>query len=265
MSILDQIVRTKYDEVKAAKQILSQRELEATCASLEPTRPFVACFEAPQDGNRCRIIAEIKKASPSAGVIRSSFDPIAIAEAYAAGGATALSVLTDQTYFQGDLLFLKQIKSHVSLPLLRKDFIVDPYQIYEARASGADAILLIARLLPHAVLQDYLACANAIGLDVLIEVHTVEEAVQVSKMAGRYLLGVNNRDLSTFTVSLEISRQIAATLPKPRAYPLISESGLKTRNDLLALTQLGFDGFLIGESLMREEDLTCALRAFVGE
>lgn len=261
MTILDRIVATKREEIAAANAIHSLADLKIKAADEAPCRDFVGPFIGPSTA--LRIIAEIKKASPSAGIIRAHFDPVVIATMYERAGATALSVLTDRQYFQGDLAYLRSVRTRVKLPILRKDFIIDPYQLYQSRVAGADAILLIAALLEKAQLEEYLALANTIDLHVLIEIHDGDDLEKTRDCQGRFLLGVNNRDLKTFTVSLETSKAIAQQLPKTYPHPLVSESGLKTRRDLLDLADCGFGGFLIGETLMREIDIENALRHLI--
>ena len=261
MTILERIALTKRDDIATAKREHPLAELKSQCRDLPPCRDFIAPFAGPVNGDHPKIIAEIKKASPSAGVIRADFDAVAIAKAYQRGGASALSVLTDRPYFQGELAYLTAVRAAVSLPLLRKDFTLDPYQIYEARAAGADAILLIAALLEPTQITDYLALAGELGMVALLEIHDPDDHAKVAHCRGRYLLGVNNRDLKTFSVSLDNSLNLSQIMDK--SVPWISESGLKTRADLTTLSAHGFAGFLIGERLMREPDIDVALRAFM--
>ena len=204
------------------------------------------------------LIAEVKKASPSAGVIREDFDPVAIAGTYAAAGATALSVLTDQPYFQGRLEYLTQVAQAVSLPVLRKDFIIDPYQVYESRAAGADGILLIAACLKPAEIMDLIILASKLTLTCLIEVHDAAELLQVRSLAGfpqggYVLLGINNRDLNTFTVDLGATLRLADLVDDRRI--LVSESGIHTHADVRRLARAGVQSILVGESLMRAPDI----------
>jgi indole-3-glycerol phosphate synthase len=207
------------------------------------------------------VIAEVKKASPSKGVIRADFDPAAIARSYEAGGAACLSVLTDIDFFQGSDAFLQQARDACALPVLRKDFTVDPYQVAEARALGADCILLIVAALDDARLRDLAAQAMELGMDVLVEAHDgaeLERALRVPSVAGRTpLAGVNNRDLRTFEVSLDTSIRLRATMPPGRR--LVAESGIATRDDVRRLRDAGVDAFLVGEAFMREADPGAAL------
>lgn len=212
------------------------------------------------------VIAEVKKASPSKGIIRPDFDPVAIAQAYERGGAACLSVLTDQKYFQGSFDSLRQIRQHVSIPLLCKEFIIDPYQIYLARASGADAVLLIAAILSDRDLQDYLHIIHSLGMDALVEVHTLAELDRVLQLSELRLLGINNRDLQTFTVDLKTTEElIQARQAQLQGLntTLVSESGLFTRPDLERVAQAGANAVLIGESLVKQSDVEQAVRALV--
>ena len=206
------------------------------------------------------IIAEIKKASPSAGLLRSDFDPAGIARAYLKSGAAALSVVTEATYFQGSLEILASLRWRADLPLLRKDFIVDAYQIQEARLAGADAVLLIASLLPGASLRELRICAEDLGMDALVEVHT-EAELEHALESGAGLIGVNNRDLRSFEVSLDVCRRLAPLLPRDAV--AVAESGLRSPDDVRSLVQAGFRGFLIGEPLMRSSSPGKALAEFV--
>ena len=208
------------------------------------------------------VIAEVKKASPSMGVIRASFDPVAIAESYAAAGATCLSVLTDEKYFQGSGHYLRLVRAAVGLPLLRKDFIVDEYQIVEARALGADAILLIVAALSDAELAAFTRLAHDLGLDVLVEVHDEAECARALQLPLR-VIGVNNRNLHDFSVSLDTSRRIKTMLPAD--YLLVSESGIHTRADIEALQADGIHAFLVGGALMQADDPGVALSALLAK
>jgi len=260
MTILDEILEHKRHEVAAARERVSADEMgrrAARCA--EPTRGFrsaLASAEAPA------IIAEVKRRSPSRGEIRPDFDAVACASAYAEGGAAALSVLTDEYYFGGQLEFLAKIRREVSLPLLRKDFVIDPYQIDEARAAGADAVLLIVAALDPDALRALHEHAQGLGLDVLVEVHD-EAELDVAMATGARLVGVNNRDLRTFEVDLGTTERLAARLAgaarRGEAPLLVAESGISSHDDLRRLSGAGAKAFLVGESLMREPDLVAAL------
>ena len=267
--ILEEIVWEKDREVAAARERLSLEQLKSQVAKLPPTRDFVAALRAS-----CRkpaVIAEVKKASPSKGVIREDFDPEAIARGYAAGGASCLSVLTDKQFFQGGFEVLVQVRQVVELPLLCKDFILSPYQLFQARAAGADAALLIAAILSDADLAYLLKVARALGLAVLVEVHDAEELERVLALdgldAGSVLIGINNRDLASFTVDLATTEQLMARFGervRERGALLVSESGLFSRDDLDRVVSAGADAVLVGEALMRQADVTAALETLIG-
>jgi indole-3-glycerol phosphate synthase len=258
MTILDEILATKRGEVEARKRARPLAEVVAAVVSAPGTRGFAESLARDDAG--MRIIAEVKKASPSKGVIREDFDPVLIARAYDGGGAAAISVLTDESYFQGRLEFLEAIRAEVSVPLLRKDFIIDLYQVYEARAAGADAILLILAALDDDMLGALSDVATHLDMDVLWEVHDVEEARRVRQFSPR-VVGVNNRDLRTFHVSLETTREAISELPEDAL--IVSESGFFERSELEMMREWGVGAFLIGESLMRADDPEAALRVLV--
>jgi indole-3-glycerol phosphate synthase len=257
-NILDEIVAHKRAEIAAAKQRQPLAELAASLANAPPPRDFIAALVQP---GAIRIIAEVKKASPSAGVIRADFDPVSIAKTYAANGADCLSVLTDEKFFQGRLDYLKAIRQEVSLPLLRKEFILDEYQLFEARAAGADAVLLIAEILPGEMLKDLFQAAQSLGLHVLLELHDLPELPRVLAL-NPALVGINNRDLRTFHTSLDKTAEAIGRIPKDVA--VISESGIRTHKDMKYLQSLGVRGVLVGESLMRSPDIGAALQALRG-
>lgn len=251
-TILDEIVAKKRQEIDAAKASIPEVELARRCEAL----PGVRDFEGSLRNTGMRIIAEVKKASPSAGTIRADFDPVAIARVYEAHGADCLSVLTDKHFFQGDLAYLTAIHEAVALPVLRKEFILDRYQLLEARAAGADAVLLIAEILPDGELKRLYDAARAIGLHVLVELHDAEQLQRVID-CGATLIGINNRDLRTFHTSLDHTLTL---LPKvPPNCCVVSESGIKTNGDLLKLEAAGVKAVLVGESLMRAADIGLAL------
>jgi indole-3-glycerol phosphate synthase len=256
-TILDKIVSTKVEEVRDAKERLSIQTLESQIAEREPCRDFVGALRGYAS---IRLIAEVKKASPSKGVIRADFDPVSIAQAYERGGAACLSVLTDEVYFQGSLEYLTKVKRSVSLPILRKDFIVDEYQLYEARAAGADAVLLIAECLDARKLKQLYDCARALGLYVLIELYepTNLDAVLAT---GCPLVGVNNRDLRTFEVDLHHTLRLRKEIPLDRC--LVGESGIFTSQDAQLLCDGGVQAILVGESLMRQPDIEVATRSLL--
>jgi indole-3-glycerol phosphate synthase len=264
VTILDDILATKRDEVAAAKRVRPFAEVERAAreahAQHGPTRGLARALRR-EPGDPVRVLAEIKRASPSAGAIRAGADPALIAAEYAGAGAAALSVLTDETYFDGRLEFLASVRERVSLPLLRKDFIVDAYQVAEARAAGADAILLIVAALEKAQLAELLACAEQHGLDVLVEVHTQKEA-EVALAVGTALLGVNHRDLKTFTIDMSLTSVVAPMLPSDVV--LVAESGIRSAADVQLLGAVGAHAVLVGEQLMRAESPGEALRALRG-
>lgn len=254
--ILARIVARKRERLAARKLEKSLASLQAEVqATTEPHR-FVAALQ--RDG--INIIAEIKRRSPSKGIIRENFDPEAIAANYTANGAAAISVLTEEDFFDGSLEHLAAVRVVTGLPLLRKDFVFDEYQIYEAAQTGADAILLIAALLEPTEFNDLLQTAYGLGLDVLVEVHDRAEAEQVLPYDVR-LLGVNNRNLRTFVTTLETSLELAADLPK--TLTLVSESGIRTRADIEVLRAAGYHAFLIGEEFMRSADEGAALKTLL--
>jgi indole-3-glycerol phosphate synthase len=257
-TILDKIVDTKREEIARARAAMPLERLRDQLADAPPIRDFFAPLAA--DGP-IRLIAEVKKASPSKGVIRPDFDPVAIARDYAAGGATCLSVLTDEVYFQGRLDYLRQIRAAVELPLLRKDFILDTYQLVEARVAGADAVLLIAECLDDCQLRKLHNEAIELGLVPLVEFYEEANLPRVLE-AGAQLVGVNNRDLRTFEVDLEHVVRMRRLVPAETV--LVGESGIHTREDVLRLEMAGIDAMLVGESLMRQADVQAAVRQLLG-
>jgi indole-3-glycerol phosphate synthase len=258
MSVLERILESKRREVSARQRARPLAEIAAAARRAPRSRGFAAALERPSAG--LRVIGEVKKASPSRGVIREDFDPVAIARAYEAGGAAAISVLTDEEFFAGSLEHLEAVRRSVSLPLLRKDFLIDRYQVLESRAAGADAVLLILAALDDGALRELAGEAERLGMDVLWEVHDLEEARRVRQFSPR-LVGVNNRDLRTFEVSLETTRRLVPELPEGAL--VVSESGFSTREELEALRRWGAGAFLIGESLVRARDPAAALRRLV--
>lgn len=260
--ILDQILAVKKEEVAAARAAMSLEDLRARVSDVEDVpRGFKRALRTAVDSGWTALIAEVKKGSPSKGVIRADFDPLAIAEIYQQHGATCLSVLTDQQFFLGHLRYLSLIREQVSLPLLRKDFICDPYQIYEARVYGADAVLLIAAMLSASQLQDYSGVARELGLDVLLETHD-ESEVEAALQTNCDLIGVNNRNLKTFATDLATTARLAKLIPADRL--IVAESGIHSRADIEALQQAGAQAFLVGESLMREGDIGAKLQELLG-
>ncbi|OQY20554.1 MAG: indole-3-glycerol phosphate synthase [Desulfobacteraceae bacterium 4572_35.1] len=259
--ILDKIIEKKISEVDAAKAQVSLSELQDIIVNCPSTRGFEAQLRQ-YSKTTTAVIAEVKKGSPSKGIIRADFDPVEIARGYEGAGAACLSVLTDESFFFGKLAFLSDIARHVDLPLLRKDFIVDPFQIYEARANGADAILLIAAALGLSQLQEFYAVARQLGLDVLLEVHN-EEELELALQTECSLIGINNRCLKTFTTDLQVSERLIPLVPSSRL--VVSESGIHSRADIERLLDAGAGAFLIGESLMREDDFADKLGELLGE
>jgi indole-3-glycerol phosphate synthase len=260
--ILQRILDRKAEEIAARSARISIDALRARLADAPPVRGFAAAVDAKRAAGLPAVIAEVKKASPSKGVIRADFDPPAIARSYEVGGAACLSVLTDIDFSQGADAYLQQARAACALPVLRKDFTVDAYQIVEARVVGADCILLIVSALDDAQLSSLYREAMAIGLDVLVEVHDADElarALALPAVDGRLpLIGVNNRNLRTFEVSLDTSLALKAALPEGRA--LVTESGIATRDDVERMRAAGIDAFLVGESFMREPDPGVALQ-----
>ncbi|MGC8624000.1 MAG: indole-3-glycerol phosphate synthase TrpC [Phycisphaerae bacterium] len=257
MNILQRIVITKKREVAAAKVRVPLTELQLRCQQAPRPRNFFSAMTSPPT-DLVHVIAEVKKASPSAGVIRDDFDPIGIAKAYCAVGADALSVLTDQKYFHGSLAYLRAIRQAVTVPILRKDFIIDRYQVWESRAAGADAILLIAEILDDVEMPDLLNLAAELRLTALIEVHEKSQLLRIHKLlgsplGGNSLLGINNRDLTTFKVNVENSIHLAEFVENKTV--LVAESGIHNRSDILRLRAAGIRSVLIGETLMRSEDI----------
>jgi len=260
---LKNIIETKRVEVAQAKKDIPLSVLQSEIETLPRCRNFYRTLTEPV-ARGIHVIAEIKKASPSAGLIREDFDPVAIAGIYEATGANAISVLTDESYFQGRLDFLGMVKKTVQLPILRKDFIIDPYQVYQSRVAGADAILLIAEALKPAEVMDLMILANSLGLTVLLEVHEMESLLQMRSVIGfpqeNYsLLGINNRNLKSMEVDLGHSLRMMGMLDSTRG--VISESGIKSRDDVQQLKGAGFDGVLVGETLMRQDNIAEAFKA----
>lgn len=256
--ILQKIIENKREEVERQKEILPLAELRQMLADRSPTRDFVGEIR----GRDCAVIAEVKRSSPSKGRIREEFDPVEIARTYEENGAAAVSVLTERKFFAGRTAYVPQIRKAVSLPILRKDFIVDPYQIVETRVLGADAILLIAAILEEETLREFIGCSSELGLASLVEVHD-EKDLSKAVAAGARLVGINNRDLDTFRTDLEVSMRLIGRVPKGVA--VVSESGIHRRRDIERLMEAGIHAFLVGESLMREKDIGRKLRELLGK
>lgn len=259
MTILSKIIESKRAEVAARRAQLPENELHARLPDLPPTRGFANALR--HTPNPIALIAEVKRASPSKGVIRSEFDPLAVAKRYHEAGADALSILTDEPYFGGRLEYLALIRPHVPLPMLRKDFIIDPYQIYESRVMGADAILLIvAAIESDALLREWRELAESLGLDALVEVHT-EAELERALRSGAGLIGINNRNLHTFETTLQTTFDLLPRVP-PNVL-LVSESGIETAEQVRALYQAGVKAILVGETLMRADDPRPLIRAWM--
>lgn len=266
-TILDKIITDKRLEVAGRKALKSIEQIRSECAPLPRCRNFYKAVTGPNKMG-LNVIAEVKKASPSAGIIRTDFDPVKIAQTYERCGAAAISVLTDEKYFQGKLEYIKKVKEAVLLPILRKDFIIDKWQIYEARAAGADAILLIAEALKSAELSDMLILASQLTLTCLIEVHQADSLLAVRSMAGfpkagSAVMGINNRNLKTMEVDINTTSRLAEMVDDRRQ--LIAESGVKTRADVEKLIKVGVGGVLIGQTLCESKDIGAKFVELFGE
>ena len=257
MTLLDEILAHKRVELDAARQRVAPAALAQRAAASAPARGFRRALL----GAGPRVIAELKRRSPSRGEIRADFDPVAIARAYQAGGAAALSVLTDERFFGGSLAVLEAVRAATELPLLRKDFVIDAYQIDEARVAGADAVLLIVAALAPAALARLFEHARGLGLDVLVEVHD-EAELDAAKGMGADLIGINNRDLRSFVTDLSVTERLAKRVPQGAL--VVAESGIFGPEDVARLARAGASAFLVGESLMREADPGLALRRLLG-
>ena len=255
MSILHEIVSYKREELARRRQAIPRARLEEACRALPPAREFEAALRPPP--GEVRVIAELKKASPSRGVLTTDFDPLGLARVYATNGAAAISVLTDEKYFQGTLELLGAVRAVVDVPLLRKDFTIDEYQVWEARAAGADAVLLIVGILDDRLLRDLLAAAKGLGLGALVEVHTAVELDRALAVdAG--VIGINNRDLKTFESTLDTTLALIPSIPPGPV--VVSESGFFTAADVRKVVDAGAHAVLVGEALVRAADAGATLR-----
>jgi indole-3-glycerol phosphate synthase len=262
--ILDTILQRKREEIAALTQRMSLHDLEQAAADAPAPRGFVQALDRAVERYRAGIIAEIKKASPSKGLIRADFDPAVLAREYEEGGAACLSVLTDEQFFQGHNDYLEQARAACALPVIRKDFLIDASQVLEARAIGADCVLLIAAALPASKLAELATLAQGLGMDVLVEVHdrTELEAMLALKLPRTVLLGINNRNLRTFETRLETTLDLLGLIPE--GYQVVTESGIVKRADVTRMQASGVSRFLIGESLMRQPSPGKALRELLG-
>ncbi|MTI09101.1 indole-3-glycerol phosphate synthase TrpC [Curvivirga aplysinae] len=260
--VLAKICEEKQKHITSCKSKVSENEMMQLSKTALPIRGFYNALKAKADTDEYGLIAEIKKASPSKGLIREDFQPAELAQAYEAGGATCLSILTDQPYFQGHEDYLKIARDACKLPVLRKDFMLEPYQIYEARAINADCILLIMACLSDSQASELETVAHDLNMDVLIEVHNAEELERAMKLKSP-LMGVNNRNLKTLDIDLATTEELASTVLSDGRL-LVAESGLYSHDDLLRMSKIGASCFLVGESLMRKEDVTAATKALLG-
>ncbi|MCX7968797.1 MAG: indole-3-glycerol phosphate synthase TrpC [Armatimonadetes bacterium] len=260
MSILQKILEVKRDEVEERKNQLQLKVLRERLSEAPPVRPFAQTLKR-RDGEPIRLIAELKKASPSKGVFRQDFDPKAILLAYELSPASALSILTDEPFFQGSLENLSLARQITTKPLLRKDFLVDEYQVYEARVYGADAVLLIVAALDEKKLRDLIELSRELGMDALVEVHT-ESELEIALKAGANLIGINNRNLQTFDVNLNTTFRLKRLIPSECA--IVSESGIETREQVKRLEDAGIDAILVGETLIRSDDPIAKARELMG-
>lgn len=259
-SILDTILEETAFELDRRMRSMPPSRLERALASCEPTRDFTGALKG--EGPLPSVIAEVKKASPSKGVLREEFYPVEVASAYEAGGAAAVSVLTNERYFQGRLEYLSIIRRFVGLPLLRKDFIIHPYQVTESRVAGADAVLIIASVLDDDILEECLGSARSLGLHPLVEVHTASELKRALGL-GAKLIGINNRDLRTFKVDIETTFKLMGQVPE--GVVVVSESGIQSKDDLLRLKEAGVHAVLVGETFMTAKDVRAKVQEFTGK
>jgi len=256
--ILDEIITHTKEELVETKRRVSLSEMRTRAFDAEPVRPFQKSIT---ENGKIKLIAEVKKASPSKGVLREDFDPVKIAKIYEQFGASCISVLTEKKYFQGNIEYLRSIGKEVNLPLLRKDFIIEEYQIFESRAMGADAILLISACLDRHQIADYLGIANQLKIATLVESHTYKE-LDKALLAGAMIVGINNRDLQTFKVNIQTTLDLLKDIPD--SCTVVSESGISTHKDVIKLQRSGVDAILVGESLIRERDIGNKMKEILG-
>ena len=261
-SILDKIVAHKLEEIAAAKSARPLSEIKPLVDQAEPPRDFLAALTSNQQADRVSLIAEVKKASPSKGIIREDFSPVEIATAYASSGASCISVLTDEHFFQGKLGYLRDVRAAVEIPVLRKDFVLDEYQVFEARAAGADAVLLIAECLDPDQLKHLHQVITDLKMTALVELYDSKNIESVLACQPT-LVGVNNRDLNTFEIDLHHSIRVKKSLPDHIA--MVSESGIFTYEDVELMSKNDVDAILVGESLMRADDIGQAVKALLGQ
>ncbi|MCX5695600.1 MAG: indole-3-glycerol phosphate synthase TrpC [Candidatus Omnitrophica bacterium] len=256
---LKEIILKKKERLALAKQLLPEEELKAKVQGLSPTRPFIKALSKPR---QISLIAEIKKASPSQGLIRQDFNHLDIAKIYQEAGVQAISVVTEEDYFLGSISYINEIKNIAAVPVLRKDFIIEPYQVYESRFYGADAILLIADLLTQDEITQFMALATQLNMDCLVEVHNEKELKKVLKLKGVALIGINNRDLHTLEVDPKTTEKLYTLIPKDKV--VVVESGLKTYQDILFLKILGVSAVLIGTAFMQAENIKAKVEELMG-
>ena len=257
--VLKEIILKKKERIILAKQQLPEEELKVKAQGLAPARNFIEAISKPR---QISLIAEIKKASPSQGVIRQDFNHLDIAGIYQAAGVQAISVLTEEDYFQGNISYINEVKNIAPVPVLRKDFIIEPYQVYESRFYGADAILLIADLLTQDEITEFFGIASGLGMDSLVEVHNEKELKKVLKLKGISLIGINNRDLHTLEVDPKITEKLYTLIPKDKV--VVVESGLKSSQDILFLKILGVNAVLIGTAFMQADNIGAKIEELMG-
>jgi len=253
--ILDEIIKNKQQEVSVLKENFKDKDIEQLIVGLPKSRDFLKAFSK----GKFSLIAEIKKSSPSAGLIRKDFEPISLAKVYEESGASAISVLTDEKYFQGKLEYIKQAKESTTIPVLRKEFIVDEAQVYESKIAGADAVLLIARILKDDELINLLALTEKLGMQALVEVHNADEVQRVLKTNAR-IIGINNRDLDTLKISLKTTINLLKQFPGLKDRVVISESGIQNKKDVQMLRDVGVDGMLVGEAILKSASVPDKIR-----